>query len=96
MKKLKLLILVLLTFQGYVFAQNIQITGKVSDPDNQALTDVNVTVRGGKQGAITNGAGNYTITAPANASLVFSHVGFLDQEEKVKRPFGRERYFTSE
>ncbi|MGK2864075.1 MAG: SusC/RagA family TonB-linked outer membrane protein [Chitinophagaceae bacterium] len=82
-KKLKVFFLVMLVLQGYVFAQNIQISGKVSSSDNENLPGVNVTVSGGKQGAVTDASGAYSINAAANATLVFSYVGFVDQEVKV-------------
>lgn len=84
MKKiLKLIFSVLFFCHGYVYSQNINITGKVTGPDNENLSGVNVTVRGTNQGTVTNESGNFSINAPRNANLVFSFVGFAEQTVNV-------------
>jgi TonB-linked SusC/RagA family outer membrane protein len=63
------------------FAQNKQITGKVTTSDDGgALPGVTVKVKGTSQGVTTDINGSYKISAPANATLVFSFIGFTTQE----------------
>lgn len=80
MKK-SVIVIVLLLFlgQGYGFAQGNRVTGKVTGTDNQALPGVNVLVSGTSLGTATDADGNYTINAPADASLVFSYISYVSQ-----------------
>ena len=59
------------------------ITGKVMDADGEALIGVNVLVKGTDRGTITDIDGSYTIDANPGDVLVFSYVGFRDQEVVV-------------
>ncbi len=79
-------ILVFLAFIGLsAFAQEIQITGKVtSAEDGSAMPGVSVGVQGTTAGVATNIDGNYTINAPSDAVLVFSFVGMATQEVAVE------------
>jgi TonB-linked SusC/RagA family outer membrane protein len=65
--------------------QNIKITGKVvSAEDKMGLPGVNVAVKGSTQGTMTDIDGNFTINVPSNNSvLVFSYLGFQNQEISV-------------
>jgi TonB-dependent starch-binding outer membrane protein SusC len=65
------------------FAQST-ITGKVTSKDNgEALPGVSILVKGTTNGAITTVDGTYSITAPGNATLIFSYIGFATQEVAV-------------
>ena len=62
-------------------AADITVSGKVSDEKGAGLPGVSVVVKGSTQGTTTDGTGSYRITAPnANATLVFSFVGYGRQE----------------
>ncbi len=64
--------------------QPITVTGTVTDQDNNPLVGVYVVVQGTKTGVITDANGKYSIQVPdANASLVFSYVGFLSETVAV-------------
>lgn len=82
-KNLLFIFSLMLLCQSYLYSQNINITGKVTGPQDENLTGVNVSVRGTNRGTITDGSGNFTISAPANATLVFSSVGFVEQSVNV-------------
>ncbi|MDT0540617.1 TonB-dependent receptor [Croceitalea sp. P059] len=56
------------------------VTGTVTDSDGAPLPGANVIVQGTSNGTQTDFDGNYTIDADANATLVFSYVGFATQE----------------
>ena len=63
------------------FAQNRQITGKVTSSDNGgALAGVSVKVKGTTTGTLTNVSGAFSLSVPSNATLVFSYIGYVSQE----------------
>ncbi len=62
----------------------INVTGRVIDEDGTALPGVNVVIKGTTSGTTTDGDGRYSIEVPdANSVLVFSFVGFSNQEVAV-------------
>jgi TonB-dependent starch-binding outer membrane protein SusC len=63
-----------------LLAQDRQVSGKVKDGNGGAMPGVTVAVKGTQRGTNTNADGNYSISAPANATLVFSFVGYKAQE----------------
>ncbi len=79
MKKVYKLVVLLLLCQTYVFAQNTSVTGKVTDSDNLPLPAVSIKVSGSTQGTSTDANGNFTISVPSNASLVFTYIGFASR-----------------
>ena len=86
MKKL-LSVLFLLSFTlAAVYAQNIQIKGTVvSGTDNEPLPGVNGVVKGNTStGTITDFNGTFTLSAPTDAILSISYIGFKSQEIAVK------------
>jgi TonB-linked SusC/RagA family outer membrane protein len=83
MKK-KYLIL-LLFFAGILtnYSQNITVKGKVSDANGLSLPGANVSVKGTKSAVATDMDGNYEIETSKGTTLIFSFIGFLNQEIKV-------------
>jgi len=70
----------LLLLSAAAFAQNV-ITGKVTDAkDGSPLSGVTVTVKGTRTATQTGNDGSYRISAPDGATLVFTSVGFANQE----------------
>jgi TonB-linked SusC/RagA family outer membrane protein len=70
-------------------AQNITINGTVIDAASQEpLIGVNIVESGTSNGTITDYDGNYRISVPSAAVLIFSYTGFADQEIPVN---GRNR-----
>lgn len=63
--------------------QDIQVTGKVTGGNGEALSNVSVSVKGTSRGTTTDNAGNFTLTAPETATLVVSYIGYEPQEIKV-------------
>jgi len=62
-------------------AQSSRFTGKVSSSENNApLADVSVSVKGTTSGTFTNPNGDFSVTAPLGATLVFSYVGYESKE----------------
>jgi TonB-linked SusC/RagA family outer membrane protein len=74
-------ILLLLSTCFTALAQNRQITGKVTSSDNGApLPGVSIRVKGTTTGTVTDADGAYKLSAPARATLIFSFIGYLQQE----------------
>lgn len=67
---------------GFVQAQTITVSGKVSG-EGESLPGVNVLVKGGTTGVISDIDGNYKIDVEKEATLVFSFIGFETQEVEV-------------
>lgn len=79
---LRLFILIcFLSLSSSLFAQQ-KITGKVVSQDS-ALAGVTVLIKGTTTSTQTDERGNFTINAPANATLIITNIGFATQELKV-------------
>ncbi|WP_229253045.1 SusC/RagA family TonB-linked outer membrane protein [Dyadobacter helix] len=64
-----------------VMAQDLAITGKVSDEKGDPLPGVNVLIKGSSKGTSTNEIGAYSLSVPsASETLVFSFIGYSSQE----------------
>jgi hypothetical protein len=66
-----------------VLAQDRQLTGTVKDANGAGLPGVSVVVKGTTSGTTTNAEGKYSITAPSNATLLLSFIGYVTQEVAV-------------
>src|SRR5690606_6476602 len=69
-----------------VYAEAVQqtVTGAVTSSDNgETLPGVTVRVKGTDRGTVTNAEGVYSIQASAGDVLVFSFIGFTEQEVTV-------------
>ncbi|WP_143305075.1 SusC/RagA family TonB-linked outer membrane protein [Chitinophaga vietnamensis] len=76
-KFLLVLASMLLLLASSLSAQNRTLTGRVTDESGNPLQGVTVSLPGGKTGTVTNGKGEFTLAAPANAkTLRVSFVGF--------------------
>ena len=64
--------------------QTIKVSGQVVDQDGEALIGATVKIKGAQTGVITDFDGNFSIDAPANATLVVSYVGYKDREIAVR------------
>lgn len=61
-------------------AQNTTLKGVVTDAGNERLIGVNVVEKGTTNGTITDIDGNFSISVPDDAILVFSYIGYEMQE----------------
>ncbi|AUD06251.1 SusC/RagA family TonB-linked outer membrane protein [Spirosoma pollinicola] len=67
-----------------LLAQDVAVSGRItSSDDGSTLPGVSVQVKGTTRGAITDADGNYKISVPADARLVFSFIGYTGQEVAV-------------
>lgn len=56
------------------------LSGRVTDTNNEPLIGVNIVEKGTTNGTITDIDGQYSLSVPANATIVFSYIGFTTQE----------------
>jgi len=81
MKQKKQFILAILSlFTMAIYAQSYQVTGKVTDTDNQPLPGVSITIEGTSKGTTTDFNGDYSIRVDMSDNLIFSYVGFNDKK----------------
>ena len=76
-KYISILVFSLSCFMG--FSQQ-NITGTIVDEEGVPLPGVNVIVKGTNVGDSSDFDGNYSIDASSSDTLIFSFIGFLDQE----------------
>jgi len=77
------IICTLLLLPFLIFAQEGNITGKVTSSDGVPIPAVNVLIKNTTQGVITDFDGFYSIKASQNDILVFSFLGYQTKEVKV-------------
>ena len=86
MKKIRLFFtaMVLLIFSVAVSAQNITVTGTVSDESGAAVAGAGVLLKGNNTVyTMTDNAGQYRISVPANGTLTVNCLGYQDTEVNV-------------
>jgi TonB-linked SusC/RagA family outer membrane protein len=71
------------TFQQGHAIQNKNIKGKVTDEKGETLPGVSVGIAGANAGTITNNNGEYQLSVPDGATLVFTYIGFVTQRIPV-------------
>ncbi|CAM3805826.1 TonB-dependent receptor [Mucilaginibacter galii] len=80
----KLLFMLLLCTGFNVYAQQpITVTGTIKDSKGEALPGVSIRVKDSQAGTTADANGKYNVRVSANATLVFSFIGFGTQEVVV-------------
>ena len=64
-------------------AQDLPVSGKVSDTNGEGIPGVSITVQGTQRGTITRADGSYDLSTAPTATLVFSFVGYMSQAVPV-------------
>jgi TonB-linked SusC/RagA family outer membrane protein len=64
-------------------SQDIKVTGRVTGPTGEGVPGVTVKIKGSSVATSTDASGNYSISVPDGAKLVFSSVGYATQEIAV-------------
>ncbi|MGN6495427.1 MAG: SusC/RagA family TonB-linked outer membrane protein [Agriterribacter sp.] len=84
MKIIGLIILHVFACLQFSYGQNRLVTGRVTDEGNATpIPGVSVSLKGAKTGTTTDAEGRFSINVPANATLVFSSVGYTAKELPV-------------
>lgn len=83
-RKAWLVLIAVLSVSMPALAQKITVTGKVVDPEGEPMIGASVVAQGADGvGASTNIDGEYSLKVDANATLVFSYVGYNTLSEPV-------------
>ncbi|WP_291036604.1 TonB-dependent receptor [Dyadobacter sp. 50-39] len=77
------LLIAICATSGQLLAQEINVTGKVSDAKTGGIPGVTITVKGTTKGTNSDVEGNYQISVPANATLTFSAIGYESKDVAV-------------
>jgi TonB-linked SusC/RagA family outer membrane protein len=72
-----------LLLSSWAFAQQVTVTGKVTDENGQALPGVTITIKNSSTGTNSDIQGKYLLHTNGGAILVFSMLGFDRQEVSV-------------
>ncbi|MDR0429634.1 MAG: SusC/RagA family TonB-linked outer membrane protein [Tannerellaceae bacterium] len=67
---------------GIVTAQT-QVRGTVVDEVGEPVIGASIRVKGTSQGTVTDIDGNFSVSTPANATLIISYVGMITQEVRA-------------
>lgn len=78
-----LLLVMMLGVCAPALAQQMKITGKVTDTGGEPLIGVSVRVDKSGNGTVTDLDGKYSIEAPAKSVLMFSYIGYENAKETV-------------
>ncbi|WP_339705110.1 carboxypeptidase-like regulatory domain-containing protein, partial [Algoriphagus aquimarinus] len=79
-----LVFLLCLSLPSLTFAQDGEITGKVTDTESgEGIPGVSVIIKGTSRGAITDLDGSFSIRAGSEEVLAFSFLGYVTVEETV-------------
>ncbi|MGN0006477.1 MAG: SusC/RagA family TonB-linked outer membrane protein [Alistipes sp.] len=70
-------------FSAAQVGNNVVVKGVVKDSAGQPLVGVSVYIDGTSNGTITEADGSYSITAPADGTIVFSYIGYTDQKQSI-------------
>ncbi|WP_181193731.1 SusC/RagA family TonB-linked outer membrane protein [Pontibacter ummariensis] len=62
---------------------DVTVSGRVTDASGLALPGVTVVVQGSTRGTSSDVNGNYSLTVPTGATLVFSYIGYTTQTVPV-------------
>ena len=73
---------------GSMWAQNVAVSGTVSDQNGEPVVGAYVVVEGTTTGSSTDANGAYALNAPSKGTLVFTCMGYKDQKVAVS---GRSR-----
>jgi TonB-linked SusC/RagA family outer membrane protein len=82
--------LLLTLWTGHVLAQNasasspdIKVAGRITGASGEPVAGASVQIKGTSRGATTDFNGNFVLSAPSNATLEISSIGFQTQEVSV-------------
>ena len=85
MRKFKLLLSAAALIMTCVsaFAQNVNVKGVVKDAAGEPIPGAGVVISGTSRGTVTDFAGAYSISVPADAALTFSALGYVTSQVSV-------------
>ncbi len=78
-----IMLLFFLSVSTDVFAQDVNVTGTVTDSKSSSLPGVSISVKGTTKGTTSDMDGKYSVSVPSSSTLVFSYIGFASKEVVV-------------
>lgn len=75
-----LFMLALFIMSQQAFAQDIAVTGTVTDTNKEPLTGVSIKVAGSSLGTVSDLDGHFTLSCPTGSTLDVSYIGFMNQK----------------
>lgn len=75
-----LFLLALFIMSQQAFAQDISVTGTVTDTNKEPLTGVSIKVAGTSLGTVSDLDGHFTLSCPEGSTLDVSYIGFTNQK----------------
>ncbi len=92
---LTLMLIVLNGLSSTAFAQNITLSGRVTDDDGKPLPFANVYLNGTTRGTITDNSGEYTLTIPlGTVQIVASFLGYQTARQTLRLDRPQPRSFS--
>ncbi len=82
-RKILILLASLLGLSAVATAQNLMVSGSVTDPEGYPLEGATLMVKGTTYGTAANAEGRFELEVPSDAVLVASFLGYLSQEKSV-------------
>lgn len=73
-------LLLCLLLSPTIWAQQLQVAGKINDKDGTPLAGASISVKGTARGTLTDASGHFSISASKGETLVFKHIGYAEQE----------------
>jgi TonB-dependent SusC/RagA subfamily outer membrane receptor len=84
MRRKTILFCLLLMNVSFLSAQNqVKISGKVTDANNEPMIGVSVVEKGTANGITTDANGAYALTVRSGVTIVFSYIGYVPQERRA-------------
>src|SRR5690606_2467302 len=77
------IVLFLFSISFHLWAQDVQIQGRILDENNEPIPGASVLIKGTSNGVASDIDGTYNISAPTGSTLVFSFIGYETQEIAV-------------
>ena len=82
-RKVVILLAAFVGFHALAAAQNLVVTGSVTDSEGYPLDGATVLIKGTAQGVSVDSDGRYELSVPPDAVLVASYLGYMSQEKPV-------------
>ncbi|MCK4746569.1 MAG: SusC/RagA family TonB-linked outer membrane protein, partial [Bacteroidales bacterium] len=83
MKRLILIMFIVFPALVVTAQQTQEVTGRVTDLNDEGIPGVTILVKGTQQGTITDLEGSYQVNAPSDGVLVYSFIGYGTREFEV-------------
>jgi len=84
MKKELISLFIFIVIGLTAYAQEYKVSGTIfSDDDKMPIIGANIIVKGTSKGTVTDANGQFSILVQKNQSLVFSYIGYQNEEQKI-------------